>query len=596
MIEKFFDKGFIAPHNYSLKSGLSNVVLLEGRGIVGKLRRLNRFGLFASITLMVVALNPVTASAGGFTTTQLTNNSGAEMAPQIDGNNVVWVGNDGDDREIFFYNGSSTVQLTDNSYEDERPQVSGNNVVWWGNYQVFLYNGSSTSRLTNGREQNYSPQIDGNNVVWAGWLNMDVRIFLHNGSGATQLTDGFYGSGIGPQVSGNNIVWLGGSSNDHEIVYYNGSSARQLTYNRYDDENPRISGKNVVWERYDGHDYEIFFYDGSNITRLTYNGHDDRSPQISGNNVVWQGYDGHDWEIYLFDGSSIVQLTNNRLNDRAPQISGNNVVWRGHDGHDWEIYLYNGSRTVQLTNNEYWDSGPQVSGSNVVWRGSDGYDSEIFLARPSVLWTPDVSTNQSKRPEFTVRWKGSDSRNGDDSFTVRVSRDDRRTWHTLLSDTTATSHLFNGKMGHTYSFRVSTKDKAGNIKWSGIKKTIVPYNEGANILRRSGFNGYFKGSKSSYYLSSTRYSHKAGHTIVYKIPNAKSIGLITTKGPKRGIAAIYIDGQYVRMVDAYSSKNRPRQLIFSETFKKKKTHYIKIVNLGIAGRARFDIDGIAVGR
>ncbi len=222
---------------------------------------------------------------------------------------------------------------------------------------------------------------------------------------------------------------------------------------------------------------------------------------------------------------------------------------------------------------------------------------KIDIFKPSVrLWSPYVSTKHSKRPEFTLRWRGTDFFSGIASYTLKVRRDDKRTWYTLKSNTTATSYRFKGKMGHTYYFRVQAKDRAGNTRWSKVKKTIVPYNEGSYVLRKAGFYGYFKGSRSSYYLSTVRYSYRRGHTIVYKVRNAKSIGLISTKAKSRGKAKIYIDGKWVKTVDAYSSKTRTRQLIFNKTFSKKKTHYIKIVNLGTPGRARFDIDGIAVGR
>ena len=49
--------------------------------------------------------------------------------PQIDGDNIVWAGDDGNDNEIFFYNGDETVRVTDNSVDDFTPAIDGNNVV-----------------------------------------------------------------------------------------------------------------------------------------------------------------------------------------------------------------------------------------------------------------------------------------------------------------------------------------------------------------------------------------------------------------------------------------------------------------------------------
>ncbi len=63
-----------------------------------------------------------------------------------------------------------------------------------------------------------------------------------------------------------------------------------------------------------------------------------------------------------------------------------------------------------------------------------------------------------------------------------------------------------------------------------------------------------------------------------------------------GRAKIYVDGKYVRIVDAKSSKTRARQLIFYKSFSKKGTHYLKVVNLGTPGRAKFEVDAVVVKR
>ena len=212
------------------------------------------------------------------------------------------------------------------------------------------------------------------------------------------------------------------------------------------------------------------------------------------------------------------------------------------------------------------------------------------------LSTPFVSTKISKRPTFKVRWTGTDSYSGIDSYMVRYRPANSRTWRTWRANTKSTDGYFTGTAGRTYYFRVRAKDKAGNYRWSKVRKTIVPYNEGDKIRKRIGFNAYQKSAKSQNYLTSIRGSYGNGHTLVYKITNINAIGLVTTKGPNRGRAKIYVDGKHIKTVDAYKSSIRPRQLIFYKSFAKKGTHYLKIVNLGTPGRARFDVDGIVGGR
>jgi hypothetical protein len=57
---------------------------------------------------------------------QLSNNNLVNRDPRISGNNVVWRANDGNDDEIFFYNGETTIQLTDDDLFATAITISGN--------------------------------------------------------------------------------------------------------------------------------------------------------------------------------------------------------------------------------------------------------------------------------------------------------------------------------------------------------------------------------------------------------------------------------------------------------------------------------------
>ncbi|MGI0482621.1 hypothetical protein ACN4EE_17780 [Geminocystis sp. CENA526] len=299
--------------------------------------------------------------------------------------------------QIFNVENSGIIKITNNSTEDFNPQISGNNVVWSGwdgnDYEIYFYNGTSTIQLTNNNTNDDNPQISGNNVVWIGSSdNFDPpEIYFYNGN-TTQLSSNTFNV-QSPQISGSNVVWYGFDGNDNEIYLYNGNTTTQLTNNDTQDSDPQISGNNIVWRSFDGNDSEIYFYNGNTITQLTNNTTEDFAPQISGNNVVWRGFDGNDSEIYFYNGNTTTQLTNNTTDELEPQISGNNVVWKGFDGNDYEIYFYNGSTTTQLTNNTTDDFAPQISGNNVVWYGWDGNDYEIYTYQIGSLLLGDVYNN-----------------------------------------------------------------------------------------------------------------------------------------------------------------------------------------------------------
>ncbi len=209
--------------------------------------------------------------------------------------------------------------------------------------------------------------------------------------------------------------------------------------------------------------------------------------------------------------------------------------------------------------------------------------------------TPFVSTKISKTSTFKVSWCANDPTGKIDSYGIRYRPANSPVWRDWKAETKNTYGYFQGKAGRTYYFRVRAKGAGGKTWWSKSRKTIVPYNEGANIMKKIGFFEYEKNGKSSNYLSSARYSYKSGYTLAYRLENTNGIGLVTTKSSNRGRAKIYVDGKYIETVDAYSSKHKPRQLIFYNGFSKKGTHFLKIINEGTPGRARFDVDAIVAG-
>ena len=84
---------------------------------------------------------------------------------------MVWSGDDGNDGEIFFYDGTTITQLTDNDYGDYSPQINNTGeVVWsgdsWGG-DIFFYDGTTITQLTDNDYGIGTPQInDSGEVVW----------------------------------------------------------------------------------------------------------------------------------------------------------------------------------------------------------------------------------------------------------------------------------------------------------------------------------------------------------------------------------------------------------------------------------------------
>lgn len=250
----------------------------------------------------------------------------------------------------------------------------------------------------------------------------------------------------------------------------------------------------------------------------------------------------------------------------------------------WPLPDNNGNRTVlyQLKDNA----------NNVSPQYSDAitFDSKAPWIK---TFSPNISSSESNIARFRVEWRGSDALSGIQSYNVKVRPNNSRNFRTIRHNTTSTSLQFRGRAGKTYYFKVVAKDRAGN-KQTSIRKTIVPYNEGANIAKKRGFRRK-NFPNSNYYKGTIRTSRRRGATIEYKF-TGNSVGLITTKNRNLGKARIFIDGKYVKTINAYSRKPKYRQKLFGMSWKNTGSHTLKIVNAGRGNQKRFDIDGIAVGR
>ena len=254
----------------------------------------------------------------------------------IDGNNVVWAANDGNDSEIFLYDGNETIQLTDNDVDDFSPQISGNKIVWQRdttgeNLEIFLYDGNETIQLTDNNTINpydafdSSLQISGGNVVWAENDGNDSEIFLYNGNETIQLTDNDVDE-RSPQISGGDVVWKTSSGGGGQIVLYDGNETIELTGNSSIESLNAMFGSYVFWSQVAGSGAEnkAFFYNGNEIIELDGNNNPRTRP---GNKRVSINFVGRYSEIVLYDGNETTQLTDNDLSDRLPLISGDNIIW-----------------------------------------------------------------------------------------------------------------------------------------------------------------------------------------------------------------------------------------------------------------------------
>jgi hypothetical protein len=180
---------------------------------------------FFSILILAILTSSISA-AQTWDVIQLTDNSYEDRNYKINaGGHVVWEGYDGNDWEIFYYDGTEVHQITDNDFDDTSPNISDTDyIVWeqkdtvtyaWDEYKIWRYH-SGTSELYGDREiyDDRHPDVNSDGVVvWeAKTADNYWEIFLLDDGGTRQISENhdypsYYGNAY-PQISDDGlIVW-----------------------------------------------------------------------------------------------------------------------------------------------------------------------------------------------------------------------------------------------------------------------------------------------------------------------------------------------------------------------------------------------------
>jgi cysteine-rich repeat protein len=155
---------------------------------------------------------------------------GGASALEMDGARVVWVASDGNDDEIFAYDGVSIAPLTNNTYDDAAPDVFGGNAAWIGypdsiaEGEVFVHDGVGPLQLTDDAFDDRDPQVSegpaGPTVAWVkdggAEGDLDDEVWMYEGCAAAQVTDNAVAD-TAPALDGNLLAWVQGGGSASEI-------------------------------------------------------------------------------------------------------------------------------------------------------------------------------------------------------------------------------------------------------------------------------------------------------------------------------------------------------------------------------------------
>jgi spore germination protein YaaH len=149
--------------------------------------------------------------------------------------------------------------------------------------------------------------------------------------------------------------------------------------------------------------------------------------------------------------------------------------------------------------------------------------------------------------------------------------------------------------GHAYRFEVRARDRAGNVGgWIASPTVRAAFTQEASPAIR--YRGTWGTARNGYHLAgAARNSIMPGASATYTF-TGRGIAWVTTLGPDRGVARIYLDGALVAIVDTNAPAFAFRAVAWARTWAWGGTHTLKLVVAGTAGHARVDLDAFEIVR
>jgi spore germination protein YaaH len=149
--------------------------------------------------------------------------------------------------------------------------------------------------------------------------------------------------------------------------------------------------------------------------------------------------------------------------------------------------------------------------------------------------------------------------------------------------------------GHSYRFEVRARDNAGNVGgWvaGSLVRAYLPQETTSGPVWSAGWKTASVAQCSG---GTVRYASAAGARVTH-VFTGRAIGWVTTLGPDRGAAKVYVDGVLVATVDLHAAATAYRRVAFATSWSASGTHTLRIIVVGTAGRPRVDVDAFEIVR
>lgn len=210
----------------------------------------------------------------------------------------------------------------------------------------------------------------------------------------------------------------------------------------------------------------------------------------------------------------------------------------------------------------------------------------LVLRSSTTMGTPSVPIQLS--------WGGASDSGGAGTGTYEVARSKNGgAFTTIATRVTGTTYSTTVDGNNDYRFQVRPRDWAGNFgpwKVNSELRISVTQQSSSSISYSSGWK---TGHNDAYSGDSVKYASAAGKSASYTF-TGRGIAWVSTRGPARGSAKVYIDGSLAATVSLSHSSVSHRYVAFQQAWSSVGKHTISIVVSGTSGHPRVDIDAFEV--
>jgi len=147
--------------------------------------------------------------------------------------------------------------------------------------------------------------------------------------------------------------------------------------------------------------------------------------------------------------------------------------------------------------------------------------------------------------------------------------------------------------GRDVAIRVRARDEVGNWSAWTESEVIAPslVQDTSRTLERT--SGWRRATSPVYSGGSVLYSKQRGAKVTRTF-TGRAVAWVAVRAPKRGKAAVFIDGTRVAVIDLKRGSRKNRVVVFTQSWAASAEHTITIRVKATAGRPRADVDALLI--